>query len=310
MKYSIKFTLSFIFVSILSFAAQAQNADWVRVQSDNGEFSIEMPKNPTYFFDKDGFSYSTLSFENSNLNYADVQMLNAADGKTVMSIEIYKVASPQKGIDVLLKIQSSKASKIKDLPKDFAGKQIEKSTIESNQKNIEISFVSKLIASKTHIYIVTVANRGAKTAAFERFLSSMKLGVNQPEAAKIATFKALLIEDIGFDAVSQAKPPITQSNQNVPPDKSQDSASILILTKPFAGYTDAARNNLTSGVIRLRVTFEKTGRISKIGIISGLVNGLNRSAFFAALRIKFIPLETDGVPVTVTKPVEYSFNVQ
>jgi hypothetical protein len=85
---------------------------------------------------------------------------------------------------------------------------------------------------------------------------------------------------------------------------------VLILSKPFAAYTDAARDALTSGTVRLRATFGKDGRISKIAVVSGLENGLTRSAFFAALRVKFIPQEMDNELVSVSKVVEYSFNVR
>ncbi len=307
MKYSIKLTLFLIFTFVFAFAAQAQNPEWVRIQSDNGEFSVEMPKNPTYFYDKDGFSYS--NWGSSDLYYSEMQMLNSSDGKTVMSLEIYRVASPKKGLDPLLEKQNAKTKKLENLPKDFSGKQSEKATINDfkTRKDIDISYVSRYFASKTHVYIVTVANRGAKTSVFEKFLSSIRLGENQTGNAKISSLKALTLNDVGFDASDTLTPAIPLPKPDTPKENTQNPTPLLILSKPYASYTEAARKNFILGAIRLRVTFEKDGRVSKIGLISGLQNGLDRNAFFAALRIKFIPEEKDGVLQTISKPVEYTF---
>ena len=308
MKYSIKFTLFLIFTLVFSFATQAQNADWIRVESDNGEFSVEMPKNSTYFYDKDGFSYS--NWGSSDIQFTEMQMMNSSDGKTVMSVEIYNVNSPKNGLNTLLEGQDSKTSKLDNLPKNFTGKQTEKNKINdySNQKDVEISYVSRFLASKTHLYIVTAANRGTKTPAFEKFLSSIRLGENQTDNTKISSLKALLLTDIGVDATDQLIPkPLPKTD--TPKTPPTNPTPLLVLTKPRASYTEAARRKFTAGVIRLRVTFEKDGRISKIAIISGLQEGLNRTAFFAALRIKFIPSEKSGVTETISKPVEYSFSV-
>jgi TonB family protein len=309
MKYSIKFTLFLIFTLAFPFAIQAQNSDWIRVQSDNGEFSVELPKNSTYFYDKDGFTYS--NWGSSDIQFTEMQMLNASDGKTVISVEIYKLNSPKNGLNTLLEGQDSKTSKLDNLPKNFTGKQTEKNTIRdySNQKDVEISYVSRFFASKTHLYIVTAANRGAKTPAFEKFLSSIRLDENQTDNTKISSLKALLLADIGVDATDQpSQKPLPKTDK--PKTPPTNPTPLLVLAKPRASYTEAARRKFTDGVIRLRLTFEKDGRISKIAIISSLQNGLNRTAFFAALRIKFIPSEKESVLETVSRPVEYSFSVR
>jgi TonB family protein len=283
--------------------------EWVRLDSDNGEFSVEMPANPTYFYDRDGFYYP-LSY-GSDIQYGEVRLLNAADDKTVMSVEIYRLNAPKKGLDILLEKQRTKAEKLENLPDGFTGKESEISVVKGfgDRKDAAVSCVSRFIASKTHLYIVTVANRGARTPAFDRFLSSIRVGGNQTGNTKISTLKALALDDVGTDATKTPKPSVPSPKPGALEKKEPNPTPLLILNKPFASYTDAARRSLTSGKIVLRVTFEKDGRISKIAVLSGLPNGLNRSAFFAALRIKFIPEEKDGVPTTVSKPVEYTFSV-
>jgi hypothetical protein len=299
-----------LFVFITAAAATTtvaqEKTEWMRVVSDNGEFSVEVPANYTYFYDRDGFSYQ---LSTGTLQYAQMQMLNASQEKTVMSVEIYKVSSPKKHLNHLLDKLNHKTSK-KDAPEDFIVKEFERNSFKDrvSNKDIEISFFSRYIASKTHLYIVTVANRGSKTAAFERFLSSVQFSGGQTGGTKISSLKALTIENIGENVTDQPK-------QNAPPNQPQsveqpkNPTPVLVISKPLAGYTSAARDRLTTGVIRLRATLDKTGRVSKIGFVSGLPDGLNRSAFFAALRIKFIPEEKDGEAVTVTKTFEYTFSI-
>lgn len=84
---------------------------------------------------------------------------------------------------------------------------------------------------------------------------------------------------------------------------------ILVLAKPRANYTDAARTSQTQGAVRLRVTFLSNGEIGAITPVTSLPNGLTEQAIAAARRIEFEPATRDGVPYTVTKVVEYTFTL-
>jgi len=65
----------------------------------------------------------------------------------------------------------------------------------------------------------------------------------------------------------------------------------------------------SQGKVVLRVTFLETGEIGTISIISSLTKNKTESAVEAAKQIKFEPASKDGKPVSVTKPVEYSFSI-
>ena len=84
---------------------------------------------------------------------------------------------------------------------------------------------------------------------------------------------------------------------------------VLILSTPRANYTDAARQNETSGAVRLRVTFLPSGEIGAVTPVSALPGGLTEQAIAAAKQIKFEPATRDGVPISVTKIVEYTFTL-
>jgi hypothetical protein len=305
--------LAFAFVT--AFAQKTNEAvEWVRVQNETGEFSIEMPSNFIYFYDKEGFNYDV---SNKTYSFQEMRMLNAASEKTVMRVEIYKVSSPKKHLNELLERDRLQGSKSEESRDGFTIKQVSQNKFNNarNKTEVEINFVSRFIASKTHLYVVTVANRGAQSAVAARFLNSIRL--NQAQAASSDTTKIvnlssltpLTIAQIGENEENAKKQP--QTTQPVKPvDKTEKSGNpLLVLAKPIAGYTEAARMSMTNGTISLRVTFAKDGSIPKIAVISGLENGLTRNAFFCALRIRFIPQESENEPVTAAKIVQYSFSI-
>ncbi len=84
---------------------------------------------------------------------------------------------------------------------------------------------------------------------------------------------------------------------------------LRIISMPEPGYTDAARQNQTVGVVRLRVMFLASGQIGKVTPVEGLPYGLTEKAIEAALNIEFKPLIVFGEPITATKIVEYRFSI-
>ena len=102
------------------------------------------------------------------------------------------------------------------------------------------------------------------------------------------------------------------SGVNSTPPKNADPSTaqpLKILSKARADYTDAARLENVEGTVRLRVTFLSTGEIGSITPVSGLPYGLTEQAIAAARQIKFQPATRSGVPVSVTKLVEYNFSL-
>ena len=310
MEIVIKISL-FLLSAISIFAQSTQDAEWVRVQSDNGEFSIEIPSNYTYFYDKEGFDYS----DSTQFRvFSEMQMLNASIGKTVMSVEVYKVPSPKNYLSRLLEGQKFNNSTRRDYKQgEFGIKEFEQNKFKTDNGDLIISHIARFITSKTHLYIVTLANHGTKSTPFDKFLSSIQLGdqVNSSNSVKFSSKNPFKISDIFTDGTKNPiprptpKPNTSSKSQNTV----KDLTPFIILTKPFATYTEQARKNGISGTIRMRITFEKTGAISNIEFLEGLPDGLNRNGFFAALRIKFIPDEKDGELQTIKKQVEYLFSM-
>ena len=83
----------------------------------------------------------------------------------------------------------------------------------------------------------------------------------------------------------------------------------VLLSKPEPGFTEAARQNSTSGVVTLRMALSSTGQVTNVSVIRGLPDGLTDRAIEAAMGIKFTPALKDGRPVSQWVTVEYNFNV-
>lgn len=83
----------------------------------------------------------------------------------------------------------------------------------------------------------------------------------------------------------------------------------VIIRKPEPGYTEQARKNDVSGVVRLRAVLDADGKVKHILVLRGLPDGLTEKAVSAARRIEFRPALRDGRPVAQYVTLEYNFNV-
>ncbi len=74
-------------------------------------------------------------------------------------------------------------------------------------------------------------------------------------------------------------------------------------------YTDEARANRTSGVVKLAAEFGTDGKIGFIFPVKTLPFGLTESAIKAAVGIKFEPARKNGEAVTSIRIIEHNFSV-
>jgi TonB family protein len=83
----------------------------------------------------------------------------------------------------------------------------------------------------------------------------------------------------------------------------------LITFKPEPGFTEEARKNNVTGVVRLRAILSASGSVSNVSVIKGLPDGLTEKAISAAKQIRFNPAEKDGRTVSQYIVLEYNFNI-
>jgi hypothetical protein len=82
-----------------------------------------------------------------------------------------------------------------------------------------------------------------------------------------------------------------------------------IISKPKAPYTDVARQNNETGVVRLKVMFLRNGSIGSVTPVTTLKYGLTENAIAAAKKIVFIPKRVNGVTVNTILTFEYNFSI-
>ncbi|MGB8507695.1 MAG: energy transducer TonB, partial [Pyrinomonadaceae bacterium] len=87
------------------------------------------------------------------------------------------------------------------------------------------------------------------------------------------------------------------------------SRRAVIVSKPDPGFTEEARKENVTGVVRLRAVLSANGTVSGISVINGLSAGLTERAINAARSIKFQPAQKDGRAVSQYITLEYNFNI-
>ncbi len=101
-------------------------------------------------------------------------------------------------------------------------------------------------------------------------------------------------------AVSTNAQTDTQTNQSV-------VKPVKIKKKPKVQLVTCGQS---VGLVQLRVTFDKSAKITEIELVkSSGCEGFDQNAIRAARGIRFEPAIKDGEAITVTKPVEYRFNI-
>ena len=278
-----------------------QTAEWIRIQSESGEFSIDVPAKYGLFYDKDGFWVSN-GWDKFQLT--EMNLFNAYAEKTLISVESYKASKG--GLDIIFE-QDNKSGK-KDSFKlgDLKVRRI----VNETDKFYSARWYFDL---GDFIYILTAASRNGETSAMKRFFESIEVKRLKPETAQNISsaipFSKLKASPIEIYDVQPAKiePGSKPKAENT--EKDENVLPMIIFNRPIPFYTDSARYKGEQGTIDVRATFSDEGRITKIGIAKTLREGLLRQSVFAAIRVKFLPQEKDGKEVTVIRPIHYRFHI-
>lgn len=282
------------------------NGDWMRVQSDDGEFSIEVPRKYSFFTDERGF---VIADSGNDLNLTKMEMLNAIIDGSLISFERY--AADKRAVSRIYESEKSRRGIKETSPIKRENLKIAQLISETDSYHL----LRQYFYLNGHIYILTALSRNGETEAMRRFLDSLRVKSKSANnsSGDATSFSQLEKTEIKIEDLTTKKPVSSPPNDSpVIPQRPMPAAGykpVAIAVKPFSSYTNEARSARVSGTIVLRVTFADDGSIPKISFIRSLPNGLSRQALFCALRIKFLPQEKDGKPVTTVKSIEYSFDI-
>src|SRR3954471_2853431 len=92
------------------------------------------------------------------------------------------------------------------------------------------------------------------------------------------------------------------------PVLSSESTWAIIKTQPVVDYTQAARRNHVTGMVRLRVLLAATGKVTQVVPLETLPDGLTDAAIDSAWKTTFIPATENGRPVSVWVELVHEFN--
>ncbi len=293
------------FAPLIAYAQQPNNQTdskdkWIRVQSDNGEFSIEVPEKYKFYRNKDGFIIT----ENAkDYRLANMRMLNTYNAGTLLSFETYETKK-----DALERIYGDDVYKKNDIEKSVI-KRGDHSIRQVTTKTDKYYSIRQYFNSKTNIYVLTAISR-RETPQMRRFLDSLVFKPNTKDDtdASAVLLSALPIDEIAVEEKLEndaspfpSAPPNLQKDDNIIP--------VVIVSRPRASYVTPARQKWVKGTIRLKPTLSADGFVTNIVVVKTLPEGLLRQALFAAIRLKFLPKENRGIPETVVVTVEYTFDI-
>jgi hypothetical protein len=297
---AISVTLNILFCVAVGLAQT--NGDWIRVQSNHGELSIEVPTSHRVFFNARGFS--VLGNARDDLPLKNIYLLSAYVDGTLISVELYDGSKAAK--DELY--EHDAFAKNGRSVREFKRGQIKiREIINRTDKYYSIR---QFFSTATHVCILTTASRSGETKNMRRFLDSLAFesDSNSLNAATATTFSSLKTTEapIEFD-----KSPIAVGDlgaTNLTPDDPSVKPFVVIRI-PRAPYVSLARDSGVQGTIRLKLELGPDGFISKVIVQRSLPAGLLRQSLFSALRAKLLPKEKDGIPIVANVTIEFGFNI-
>lgn len=301
----IALALSFVFFFV-SFSNAQTSADWMRVTSDNAEFSAEVPAKYNFFYDKEGFTF----FDDSPRNYTPTEdfsktfflknfhIFSSFQEKTLISFECYKVGKI--GADRFLVIDKQKMKVSEENHGTYKFKQI-------INKEAGYYFIRRYYSSKNYLYIATAASREGETAALKHFLDSIVFDPKISASGEDKTnFSKLKISELSVSVKEDVNYKPTTLNSAAAASDS-NIKEVLFINKPLALSSRMARQKNIWTDVAMKVTLNENGFIPEITIIKPMPEALIRQSIFSTLRMRFLPEEKNGVAQATTKTIEYPF---
>ena len=179
----------------------------------------------------------------------------------------------------------------------------------------EDGFYHRLFTFKTNarIYVFQTVSPQKDDPLAERFFAKLQIGKIQSldgmQTSSESEDNETLSPDNGRGFAGDKRSEVLSDATQKAPNVRAQTSPLQLESKPIPLYTDLARFYDITGIVRLRITFSSDGTIGSVVPLIKLPFGLTKKAVDAAKKIRFQPPIRDGQPYTVTKLVEYSFNI-
>ena len=278
--------------------AAVRTDDWIRVVSNDGEFSIEVPSKHAFLSDSDGFE---IAKNNGNYDLKNMYMLTAFVNGTLVSFEAYD--GSKSAFDAICDNDAFDKNGRTEVNKNIGKTKIKEIT-NSTDKYYSIR---KFINTKSHIYVLTGASRTGETKEMTHFFDSLVLNDGLAAGNNGVIFSAMERYTVKIEYALGSSNDDLKSPKSPADDPSIKPAVVVRGTR--GSYSPLARQNKVQGYVILRLVFGPDGSIPAVTVVKTLPDGMLRQTIFAALRTKFLPKEKDGNPVPITKVMEFGYNI-
>lgn len=158
-----------------------------------------------------------------------------------------------------------------------------------------------------HAYVLRVVGAGDEHPETQRFLTSFNL-TERPAGRQIIDEWKLPRPALALDNAAAPAPPDNDARESVYSSK-EVTRKVAIVSRPSPPYTEQARRNQLTGVVRLKLIATANGKIKNIVAQRLLPDGLTENSILAATHLKFIPAIKDGRPVSQYVLIEYNYNI-
>ncbi len=254
--------------------------EWRRYRFPGDDFSVELPGEP--------FLFRTHRFIRAKYAHESVRVFGLFSGGAVYSVVAFDGPHDSESFDDLISHIHSRFT-FENLPKRDAAlggfKGLE--YIEGGRPKYRV------FRSAERAYLVWTAGEEAGAA---RFMNSLRLSPTP--------------EGVAIKGVPPARPTVTLVPENDGPFRMPEvTRKAVIVYKPPPGFTEEAKNNNVTGVVRLRAVLSSSGAVTNISVIKPLPDGLTEKAINAARHIMFLPAQKDGRTVSQYIVLEYNFNI-
>lgn len=304
--------IAILLLAFFAVNARAQTGEktvWSRIENDEKSFSIAIPPGAQIFTDKEGYALTTAeAFRKGKFNnvaFTDIRYLTASTGDASFYIIRYKTNNLKDAFRILSDVKGEKMQVTAATVSGFAVKVISDTTDQVFRQRMFIGY-------KDEIYEIFGGARNAQNDNLKYLFASIKFNNEKPFVAATALDAKIAEQTVSLAAFADTPLTVEEAKDtilpNPPPTPAPGVVPILVIAKLRAQFTEAARTKKTSGKVVLNVAFAADGSIEKILVVNGLPNGLTEQAVKVARMIRFLPEEKDGVRVSVTRNVEYTFS--
>lgn len=288
-------------------AVQPQPA-WETYTFSGEEFSVALPEMPA-------LDHWSRAVKGSTSKREDVRVYGAYANGLVYSIRAYDNPRSNENLDHFAKWhmdtltysdQSFEFGERSELRLGkFAGRRYALKH-DNTPAGINASSLYVYLTGK-HAYVLRVVGAGDEHPETQRFLTSFNL-TERPAGRQIVDEWKLPRPPLPLDNPPPPATPDTDAREPVYSSK-EVTRKVAIVSRPSPPYTEQARRNQVTGVVRLKFLATANGKVTNIVVQRSLPDDLTENAILAATHLKFIPAVKDGRPVSQYVLIEYNYNI-